>query len=119
MSHTIVTPPMVFARNMVEVKKEMEAKGFVKPIVASLAGDVEVERLHRSKGFKVLLRDGLDRDVVDVDLALADQKKQQVKRAFEDLKFDAVIGFGSHGAERFGRRWGAANKNARRRRIGY
>src|SRR5579872_854374 len=25
--HTIVTPPMVFARNMVEVKKEMEAKG--------------------------------------------------------------------------------------------
>src|SRR6186713_3318167 len=41
--HTIVTPPLVFARNMVEVKKEMEAKGFVKPIVASLAGDVEVE----------------------------------------------------------------------------
>src|SRR5499426_864401 len=41
--HTIVTPPMVFARNMVEVKKEMDAKGFVKPIVASLAGDVEVE----------------------------------------------------------------------------
>src|SRR5882762_7189552 len=41
--HTIVTPPMVFARNMVEVKKEMEAKGFVKPVVASLAGDVEVE----------------------------------------------------------------------------
>ena len=78
------------------------------------AGDVEVERLHRSKGFEVLLRDGLDRDVVDVDLDLADQKKQQVKRAFEDLKFDAVIGFGSHGAERFGRRWGAANKNARR-----
>src|SRR5258706_935734 len=38
--HTIVTPPMVFARNMVEVKKEMEAKGFVKPMVASLAGDV-------------------------------------------------------------------------------
>ncbi|MBN9035529.1 MAG: hypothetical protein J0H53_05630, partial [Rhizobiales bacterium] len=29
--------------NMVEVKKEMEAKGFVKPMVASLAGDVEVE----------------------------------------------------------------------------
>jgi acetyl coenzyme A synthetase (ADP forming)-like protein len=41
--HTIITPPMVFARNMVEVKKEMEAKGFVKPMVASLAGDVEVE----------------------------------------------------------------------------
>src|SRR4051795_8727844 len=41
--HTIVPPPMVFARNMVEVKNEMAAKGFVKPIVASLAGDVEVE----------------------------------------------------------------------------
>jgi acetyl coenzyme A synthetase (ADP forming)-like protein len=41
--HTIVTPPMVFARNMVEVKNEMKAKGFEKPIVASLAGDIEVE----------------------------------------------------------------------------
>ncbi|MBX9711329.1 MAG: acetate--CoA ligase family protein [Xanthobacteraceae bacterium] len=41
--HTIVTPPMVFARNMVEVKNEMKAKGIEKPIVASLAGDVEVE----------------------------------------------------------------------------
>ena len=41
--HTIVTPPMVFARNMVQVVEEMQAKGIVKPIVASLAGDVEVE----------------------------------------------------------------------------
>ncbi len=41
--HTIVTPPMVFARNMVEIKNEMKAKGFEKPMVASLAGDVEVE----------------------------------------------------------------------------
>ena len=41
--HTIVTPPMVFARNMVEVKNEMKARGIEKPIVASLAGDVEVE----------------------------------------------------------------------------
>src|SRR5260221_11218595 len=41
--HTIVTPPMVFARNMVEVKKEMEDKGFVKPMVASIDGEVEVE----------------------------------------------------------------------------
>jgi acetyl coenzyme A synthetase (ADP forming)-like protein len=41
--HTIVTPPMVFARNMVQVIDEMKAKGIVKPIVASLAGDVEVE----------------------------------------------------------------------------
>jgi acetyl coenzyme A synthetase (ADP forming)-like protein len=41
--HTIVTPPMVFARNMVQVVDEMKAKGIVKPVVASLAGDVEVE----------------------------------------------------------------------------
>ena len=41
--HTIVTPPMVFARIMVEVVEEMKAKGIQKPIVASLAGDVEVE----------------------------------------------------------------------------
>ncbi len=41
--HTIVTPPMVFAKNMVEVKNTMRAKGIEKPIVASLAGDIEVE----------------------------------------------------------------------------
>src|SRR5207237_7818489 len=41
--HTIVTPPMVFAKAMVEVVDEMRAKGIHKPIVASLAGDVEVE----------------------------------------------------------------------------
>jgi acetyl coenzyme A synthetase (ADP forming)-like protein len=41
--HTIVTPPMVFAKNMVEIKNAMKAKGIEKPIVASLAGDIEVE----------------------------------------------------------------------------
>src|SRR4029077_19749925 len=41
--HTIVTQPMVFARNMVQIVEEMKAKGIFKPIVASLAGDVEVE----------------------------------------------------------------------------
>jgi acyl-CoA synthetase (NDP forming) len=41
--HTIITPPMVFANLVVEVVEEMKAKGIVKPIVASLAGDVEVE----------------------------------------------------------------------------
>jgi len=41
--HTIITPPMVFAKTMVEVVEEMRAKGIHKPIVASLAGDVEVE----------------------------------------------------------------------------
>ncbi|NDP41257.1 MAG: CoA-binding protein [Aromatoleum sp.] len=41
--HTIVTPPMVFAKLLVEVVEEMKAKGIEKPIVASLAGDVQVE----------------------------------------------------------------------------
>jgi acetyl coenzyme A synthetase (ADP forming)-like protein len=41
--HTIITPPMVFARLMVEVLEQMRAQGFQKPVVASLAGDVEVE----------------------------------------------------------------------------
>ena len=41
--HTIITPPMVFAKNVIEVIEEMKAKGIEKPIVASLAGDVEVE----------------------------------------------------------------------------
>jgi acyl-CoA synthetase (NDP forming) len=34
---------MVFAKIIVEVVDEMKAKGIQKPIVASLAGDVEVE----------------------------------------------------------------------------
>ena len=42
--HTIITPPMVFARTMVEVIEEMRGRGIHKPIVASLAGDVEVEQ---------------------------------------------------------------------------
>jgi acetyl coenzyme A synthetase (ADP forming)-like protein len=41
--HTIVTPPMVFARLMAEVVQDMRAKGIEKPVVASLAGDIEVE----------------------------------------------------------------------------
>ena len=41
--HTIVTPPMVFARLCVEVVEEYRKKGIDKPVVASLAGDVEVE----------------------------------------------------------------------------
>ena len=41
--HTIVTPPMVFAKMVAEVVEEYRKKGIEKPIVASLAGDVEVE----------------------------------------------------------------------------
>ncbi|MET1074253.1 MAG: acetate--CoA ligase family protein [Umezawaea sp.] len=41
--HTIVTPPMVFARLVVEVVEEYRGNGIDKPVVASLSGDVEVE----------------------------------------------------------------------------
>ncbi|MGH3368261.1 MAG: acetate--CoA ligase family protein [Nocardioidaceae bacterium] len=41
--HTIVTPPMVFAELVAEVVEEYRKKGIVKPVVASLSGDVEVE----------------------------------------------------------------------------
>jgi acetyl coenzyme A synthetase (ADP forming)-like protein len=41
--HTIVTPPMTFAKVTAEVVEEYRGRGIDKPIVASLAGDVEVE----------------------------------------------------------------------------
>jgi acetyl coenzyme A synthetase (ADP forming)-like protein len=42
--HTIVTPPMVFAELVGRVVGEARAKGIDKPVVASLAGDIEVEQ---------------------------------------------------------------------------
>ena len=41
--HTIITPPMVFAEVVSDMVEEMRGKGIEKPVVASLAGDVEVE----------------------------------------------------------------------------
>lgn len=41
--HTIVTPPMAFAELTARVVAEFRARGIQKPVVASLAGDVEVE----------------------------------------------------------------------------
>jgi acyl-CoA synthetase (NDP forming) len=41
--HTIITPPMVFAKLAAEVVEEYRRKGIDKPVVASLVGDVEVE----------------------------------------------------------------------------
>jgi acetyl coenzyme A synthetase (ADP forming)-like protein len=42
--HTIITPPMTFAKVVTEVVEEYRSRGVEKPIVASLAGDVEVEQ---------------------------------------------------------------------------
>src|SRR5688572_20307867 len=41
--HTIITPPMVFAKLCAEVVQEARDKGSDKPVVASLVGDVQVE----------------------------------------------------------------------------
>ncbi|MFC8257676.1 acetate--CoA ligase family protein [Streptomyces sp. NPDC057291] len=41
--HTIVTPPMVFAELTARVVAEFRERGIEKPVVASLAGDTEVE----------------------------------------------------------------------------
>ncbi|MGO9056858.1 MAG: acetate--CoA ligase family protein [Candidatus Binataceae bacterium] len=45
--HTIITPPMVFAKLVSEVVEEFRARGIDKPVVASLVGDVEVEEASR------------------------------------------------------------------------
>jgi acyl-CoA synthetase (NDP forming) len=42
--HTIITPPMVFAKLCAEVVQEARDNGINKPVVASLVGDVEVEQ---------------------------------------------------------------------------
>ncbi len=42
--HTIITPPMVFAELVADVVEEYRRRGIAKPVVASLAGDVEVEQ---------------------------------------------------------------------------
>jgi acetyl coenzyme A synthetase (ADP forming)-like protein len=42
--HTIITPPMVFARLASEAIDEARQRGIDKPVVASLVGDVEVEQ---------------------------------------------------------------------------
>jgi acetyl coenzyme A synthetase (ADP forming)-like protein len=42
--HTIVTPPMVFAELIARVVEQARAQGIDKPVVASLAGDTEVEQ---------------------------------------------------------------------------
>ena len=41
--HTIITPPMKFAEVLADVVEEYRGRGIEKPVVASLAGDVEVE----------------------------------------------------------------------------
>ena len=41
--HTIITPPMAFAKCLGQALEEARKEGIVKPVVAALSGDVEVE----------------------------------------------------------------------------
>ena len=53
-----------------------------------VAGEFEIVLLLRAQDLEILLGDLLDRDIVDIDLVLADQEEQQVQRAFEDVEAD-------------------------------
>ncbi len=61
-----------------------------------LTGHFEAELLHGEEHLEVLFEDLLDRDVVDVDLRLSDQKEQKVEGALKDLEFDTMIRFSGH-----------------------
>ena len=45
--HTIITPPLVFAKVLAEAVEEGRSRGIRKPVVAALAGDTEVEEAAR------------------------------------------------------------------------
>ena len=57
-----------------------------------VAGEFQVVLLLRAQDLEVLLRDLLDRDVVDIDLVLADQEQEQIQRTFEDVEADRQVG---------------------------
>jgi hypothetical protein len=59
---------------------------------------LEIERLERVHELQVLLRDPLDRDVVDIHLILLDEVEEQIERSLEDLELDLV--FAGHGPAR-------------------
>jgi len=56
-----------------------------------LAGDVEIELLHQTQVFEVLLRDECDRDVVDVDLVLLDEVHEQIEGPLEGLQLNLDV----------------------------
>ena len=55
------------------------------------AGRFEVEEVDLSENAEVLVGDGGDGNVVDVDFVLADQEQQQVERALEYVELDSVL----------------------------
>jgi acyl-CoA synthetase (NDP forming) len=53
--HTIITPPMVFAKLLAEAVASARERGVHKPVVCSLVGDVEVEEACRYLGEREIL----------------------------------------------------------------
>ncbi len=60
-----------------------------------IARQVDVELFEHLDIPQILVRDLRQRDVVDIDLLLADQIQQKVQRAGEDLQVDTVISQGT------------------------
>ena len=83
--HTIVTPPMVFAELTARVVAEFRERGIEKPVMASLAGDVEDER---EVGLPVSGERGRDRDQDRVRLphGVVVGRRRQQARARERLQ---------------------------------
>jgi hypothetical protein len=65
-----------------------------------LAGHLDLELLHRIDGVQILLRHRGNGNVVDIELVLPEEEQEQVQRPLKDGQFDAIIGFGNHGASR-------------------
>ena len=57
-----------------------------------VTGELEVIFFLGTQDLEVLLRDLLDRDIVDIDLVLADQEQEQVQRTFEDVEANRQVG---------------------------
>jgi hypothetical protein len=55
-----------------------------------LAGNGEIELLHRLDVTQILLSNHCDRNVIDVDFVLSDQVKEQIEGALEILNTDLV-----------------------------
>ena len=58
-----------------------------------LASEFDIQLLERLKIFEVLASDAFKRNVIDVDLILFNQVKQEIERSFENLELDLVIAF--------------------------
>jgi len=56
------------------------------------AGQIDIQFREGLKILEVLVRNALERDIVNVDLVALDQVKEEIKRPLENLEPDLVIG---------------------------